>query len=293
MMNDDDMLLSHEYEAISYPVKWYIYEILVLFPKLEQKEWSELLLNLVHNNLPADQALILQDPSNARACLSVKGLMALWNDPSQLKADFPCSVEKMHAAITKCIETITNGEDEDIKLDEIRNPKLSKKQQDEADFNAFKIAYYKDYRSKWWSNPSSTMKKLLEKDTITNMDQVRAYASEPKNESTRTAILVNQFFPSNNSAATSNTSQDETDFKSFKTQYYKDYRSKWWSAPWSTMKKLLEKNTITTMAEVRAYAHEHPTTRTARIIKNLFPNNNAAATPGDGHSYADLSGPKI
>ena len=104
---------------------------------------------------------------------------------------------------------ITNGQDDDIVLDEIRNHKLSKKQQDETDFNAFKIAYYKDFRSKWWSNP------------------------------------------------------------------------------WSTMKMLIEKGTITTMDEVRAYAHEHPSRRTARIIKNLFPND----TTSD--SSADLAAPKI
>ena len=209
MMNDDDVLTSDQYEVISSVVKWFIYEILVLFPKLKKEEWNTLLRNVVLNNLTQAQALILQDPRNDNARLAIKGLTALWNDPSKLNSYFTCTLDKMHEAITTCIETITNGQDDDIVLDEIRNHKLSKKQQDETDFNAFKIAYYKDFRSKWWSNP------------------------------------------------------------------------------WSTMKMLIEKGTITTMDEVRAYAHEHPSRRTARIIKNLFPND----TTSD--SSADLSGPKI
>ena len=209
MMNDDDVLTPHQYEVISSVAKWYIYDILLLFPTLKKEEWNALLRNVVHDNLPPAQALILQNPRNGNARQAIKGLTALWNNQSNFNSSFICTSDKMHAAITTCIETITNDQDDEIKLDEIRNHKLSKKQQDETDFNAFKIAYYKDFRSKWWSNP------------------------------------------------------------------------------WSTMKMLIEKGTITTMDEVRAYAHEHPSRRTARIIKNLFPND----TTSD--SSADLSGPKI
>lgn len=138
------------------------------------------------------------------------------------------------------------------------------------EFETFKSAYYNDYRSKWFSNPGSTMKRLLETQQITTMEQVEKYATA--NPHTRTAKIIKNL-PTDQT--------DPSEFIAFKNLYYQTFYSKFFLFRnyWSTMKGLLENGTITTMEQVRNYAKQYPNTRTARIIRDLP--INSAPKPND------------
>ena len=71
----------------------YIYDILLLFPTLKKEEWNALLRNVVHDNLPPAQALILQNPRNGNARQAIKGLTALWNNQSNFNSSFLKSIK--------------------------------------------------------------------------------------------------------------------------------------------------------------------------------------------------------
>lgn len=62
---------------------------------------------------------------------------------------------------------------------------------------------------------------------------------------------------------------DNARFQDFKDTYKKTYKAAFFKNPWSTMKGKLERNEFTTLAEIRAYAQQHPKTRSAKILTQL------------------------
>lgn len=58
-------------------------------------------------------------------------------------------------------------------------------------------------------------------------------------------------------------------FQQFKTVYEQTYKAAFFKNPWSTMKGKLERNEFTTLEEIRAYAQQHPKTRSAKILSRL------------------------
>lgn len=55
----------------------------------------------------------------------------------------------------------------------------------------------------------------------------------------------------------------------FKTAYFDDYHSGFFKNPFSTMKEMLDHGRIDNMKKIIEYAHEHPNTRTARVIRQF------------------------
>lgn len=63
--------------------------------------------------------------------------------------------------------------------------------------------------------------------------------------------------------------QPELTVEVFKKEYQKQYQSEFFKNPFSTMKKRLAEAKEITMKEIENYANEHPTSRTARVLKQL------------------------
>jgi hypothetical protein len=56
-------------------------------------------------------------------------------------------------------------------------------------------------------------------------------------------------------------------FALFQELYFNYYKGEFFTNPYSTMRQKLRDNEISTLAEVRAYALEHPGTRTVKVLK--------------------------